>query len=118
MPRTASDTEAAELAALSARLKLDFADETTLVLAVTDSSAGGRGNNTRLAAVGRNVVSAALAEYLYVRYPLLPGEHIDAVLAAMTSHDTLLRAANNIGLAHLVRADEDPLQVCAKCDYC
>jgi hypothetical protein len=50
------------MAAFCARVRLDFENEDTLLLAVTDPSAGGAVDNTRLAAVGRSIVSAALTE--------------------------------------------------------
>jgi len=96
------------MAALCARLQLHMKDDTTLLLAITDRTSDDTAgaSNCRLAAVGRQVLSAALSEYLYVRYPRLPGDQIIAAVSMLTSKEILLRAAINTGLPYLVRSQD------------
>lgn len=114
-PPPPHDSEAAELAAFCARVQISFNDEQTLLLAVSPQSEGdGGANQDRLAVLGRTVAAAALTEYLYVRFPKLPAEQMSVVAGEMMKQEIFLRAANNVGVLHLVRKDENIRKVLYK----
>eukprot|EP00041_Stephanoeca_diplocostata_P035544 m.1258287 g.1258287 ORF g.1258287 m.1258287 type:complete len:408 (+) comp24718_c0_seq4:55-1278(+) len=95
---------AQELSAFTERVSLKFADSDLLLMAVTHPSWSSV-NNSRLVALGTNAIKSALAEYIFVRYPHLPGDCISDAVAGLTTDDMLFRAANNIGVMHLMRTN-------------
>lgn len=97
-----------EMNALMARLDLQFVDADLLLLAVTDKTfEDSVANNDRLAALGDSILRSALAEYLFIRYPNLPGESISDACNELVSGNPLFHAALNIGTQHLVRSAAD-----------
>lgn len=101
-----------EMSAFMARLELEFKDVDLLLLAATDSSyPEGSTSNGRVAALGKSLMSSALFEFLYVRYPNLPGDVITDTVAALTGDEVLWKAACNIGVPYLVRSKDSVTKV-------
>ena len=73
------------MAAFCARVQLDFENDNTLLLAVTDPSVGGAVNNARLAAVGRAVVTAALTESVAIALTRICCTRIQLALSVATA---------------------------------
>jgi dsRNA-specific ribonuclease len=96
-----------EMSAFMARLELEFKDVDLLLLAATDSSyPEGSTSNGRIAVLGKSIMRSALFEFLYVRYPNLPGDVITDTVAALTGDEVLWKAACNIGAPYLVRSKD------------
>lgn len=63
------------LLCIAPQVSLKFNDNDLLLMAVTHPSSSSV-NNSRLVALGTNVIKSALTEYIFVRYPHLPGDCI------------------------------------------
>ena len=73
--------------------------------ALTHASSNGKCHNGRLAELGRATARAAVAQYVYVRYPNLPGELLADAAAFLASDEVLARAGRNVGLQHALRSE-------------
>jgi ribonuclease-3 len=89
-----------------------FTDESLLRLAVTHSSASGRGGaaNERLEFLGDRVLGLIIAELLYRRFSSEEEGDLARRFAVLVSRETLAQVAGRIGLASyltLARGEED-----------
>lgn len=100
------------LAGLAEALGHGFADPSLLRLAITHSSASGRGGaaNERLEFLGDRVLGLVIADLLYRRFSHEEEGHLARRFAVLVSRETLAQVAGQIGLAPylaLARGEED-----------
>ena len=100
------------LAQLAEALGHRFADPSLLRLALTHSSASGRGlaANERLEFLGDRVLGLAIADLLYRRFTGEEEGHLARRFAVLVSRESLAQVAGQIGLAPhlaLARGEED-----------
>ena len=89
------------LAQLAETLGHRFADPSLLRLAITHSSASGRGlaANERLEFLGDRVLGLAVADLLYRRFSAEEEGHLARRFAVLVSRESLAQVAGQIGLA-------------------
>ncbi|MDF2766247.1 MAG: RNAse [Rhodospirillales bacterium] len=100
------------LAQLAETLGHRFAEPSLLRLAITHSSASGRGlaANERLEFLGDRVLGLAIADLLYRRFSAEEEGHLARRFAVLVSRESLAQVAGQIGLAPylaLARGEED-----------
>ena len=88
---------------LSKKIGYEFADIKLLELAITHKSADSKSNNERLEFLGDAILSTAVSEYLYTKFP----HQKEGLLTRMRSHlvkgDTLTRIAYKLELINFIK---------------
>ena len=88
---------------LSKKIGYEFADIKLLELAITHKSADSKSNNERLEFLGDAILSTAVSEYLYTKFP----HQKEGLLTRMRSHlvkgDTLTRIAYKLELTNFIK---------------
>eukprot|EP00051_Salpingoeca_urceolata_P005845 m.78012 g.78012 ORF g.78012 m.78012 type:complete len:321 (-) comp14569_c0_seq3:121-1083(-) len=114
VPTPSNDLQA-ELAAFSARIGVQFVNDTTLLEAITFHSRNRQFNNLRLAVLGQSTLQQWATEYCFVHYPRLPKAALVDLQTHAISDSTAAKAAARVGLQHVLQTKPKTLAETDRC---
>lgn len=91
------------IAALQSKLGHDFTNARLLLCALTHKSFDAKQSNERLEFLGDAILNYCVAEMLYARFQALSEGEMSRTRAGLVCHESLVKVANGIGLAPLLR---------------